>query len=164
MLFALHSTINPYVHMRSENAVSLWLLDDDQDDGDLLASAISEACPHVRYRYYSMADALFQALKTKRPWYLLVDRKMPIPGIECLKKIRADDPHLCLISYSDSSRKADIEECYARGANLYVVKPSAFYHLKKAVALIVDSQWKDAEHHHHYIHEGEFKTLRPLAS
>lgn len=60
------------------------------------------------------------------PKLLLLDLKMPkVSGIQVLEKIK-NDPDLKsipVVILTSSQEDPDIEECYALGANSYIVKP-----------------------------------------
>jgi CheY-like chemotaxis protein len=63
---------------------------------------------------------------TEKPKLILLDLKMPkISGLQVLEKIKSD-PNLKsvpVVILTSSKENPDIENCYALGANSYIVKP-----------------------------------------
>ena len=60
---------------------------------------------------------------------VLLDIKMPrLNGPEVLRQIRADPQlkNLPVVMFTSSREDPDLAECYALGANAYVVKPVGF--------------------------------------
>ena len=71
------------------------------------------------------------------PKVILLDLKMPkINGKEVLLKIKADKRTrgIPVVVLSSSKEDPDIRECYALGANSYIVKPLEFDMFHKAIS------------------------------
>lgn len=64
--------------------------------------------------------------KSKRPWLLILDIRMPkVDGIEVLKLIK-QDPQLKVIPViimTTASNEQVIEQCHEIGCNVFIVKP-----------------------------------------
>lgn len=80
---------------------------------------------------------LMEWLNTKNirlPDILFLDLNMPRKnGLECLKEIRGNEKlkNICVVIYSTSDNKKDMEDTFLNGANIYVIKPNNFNTLKK---------------------------------
>jgi CheY-like chemotaxis protein len=63
---------------------------------------------------------------TEKPKLILLDLKMPkISGLQVLEKIKSDPnfKSIPVVILTSSKENPDIENCYAVGANSYIVKP-----------------------------------------
>ena len=120
------------------------LADDDDDDRDLFSEAISSSDTTVTS--VCNGKELMKVLtdETVLPDCVFIDLNMPEKsGMECLLEIRQSEKlrTLPVIIYSTSSNRKDIEETYALGANLYVVKPGSFKALCDTLTRIVGFDW-----------------------
>ncbi len=73
------------------------------------------------------------------PRVILLDLKMPkVNGIEVLRRIKAEEATktIPVVMLSSSKEDPDIKECYALGANSYIVKPVEFDSFYKAIAAL----------------------------
>src|SRR5947207_12007506 len=79
------------------------------------------------------------------PVLILSDIKMPLlDGFELLQFVKSD-PLLRAIPFvilSSSAQDKDIDQCYARGANSYLVKPGAFNDLIE-ISRVLGTYWMD---------------------
>jgi DNA-binding response OmpR family regulator len=90
-------------------------------------------------------NILISLLNDKMPDILFLDLMLPgKDGRECLKEIRANTKFdaLPVIMYSSLKDMKEIEFCYRQGANLYVVKPTAYTELKDMLERILNIDWK----------------------
>jgi CheY-like chemotaxis protein len=70
------------------------------------------------------------------PAVVLLDLKMPgMDGLQVLREMRADDRlrAVPVVVLTSSREDRDIDECYANGANAFVVKPVRFQDFLSAV-------------------------------
>lgn len=78
--------------------------------------------------------------KFQKPSVILLDLNLPgIDGRKVLEKIKLD-PNLQLIPvviFSTSSNPKDIEECYQKGANGYVIKPMDISLLQEYIQILL---------------------------
>lgn len=113
------------------------MADDDDDDRMLAQDALSESGTRARLEFVSdgveLLDYLRRATKagapTKVPDVLLLDLNMPrLDGRAALREIKCD-PSLCrlpVVVLTTSNCVADIDACYAGGANSYITKAVTF--------------------------------------
>ncbi len=70
------------------------------------------------------------------PRFVLLDLKLPkVDGLQVLEAIRADERtrDLPVVVLTSSKEACDVERCYDRGANSYVVKPVDFDQFTDAI-------------------------------
>ena len=128
--------------------IHILLGEDDPDDSMLFIQALDETkltsvvniadngakfVDHVDGKSNSVPDIIF------------LDVNMPLKnGIECLQALRSKDDYksVPVIMYSTSGTKGEIESCYEKGANYYVVKPFSFDAIKKMVSDFCTRDWR----------------------
>ena|SRR5690242_12607418 len=95
-----------------------------------LANRVAIACGRDEALDYLHARGKFAARSTGNPAFVLLEIKMPVPdGLEILTAIKSDLrlQKIPVIILSPSRKKNDIDACYERGANAFVVKSADFY-------------------------------------
>jgi CheY-like chemotaxis protein len=122
----------------------IWLIEDSANDIELTLAALDDV--HLANRVIVMQDGsevlerlqqLALAGPEPHPVVLLLDIKMPkVSGIDVLRRIKTDPrlKNLPVVMLTSSREGPDIAECYALGANAYVVKPvesAAFFEAVK---------------------------------
>ncbi len=132
--------------MTTYKSMNILLADDDEDDRELFAEAISD--PTIKLNTATNGKELMQLLDsaTALPDCVFIDLNMPEKsGKECLAEIRqnAKFTQLPVIIYSTSSSRKDIDETFALGANLYLVKPGSFKALCEALTKIIQIDWRN---------------------
>jgi len=73
---------------------------------------------------------------TEFPKLILLDLKMPkISGMQVLRQVKSDPLYksIPVVMLTSSSEEPDVEECFALGANSYIVKPVDSDNFTKAV-------------------------------
>ena len=125
----------------------ILLADDDADDRQFFAEAISELdIAHVMTVFKDGAELMdFLQSTSETPNILFLDLNMPRKtGLECLQEIRDEErlANLAIAIYSTSSSEKDIEASFLGGADLYIKKPNDFAKLKKAIREVVNLYWK----------------------
>lgn len=104
------------------------LVDDDEDDKEIFALALTEANPSIECVVASDGLEALSMLKDGSfiPDYIFLDLNMPLmSGKECLVEIRKQ-PHLVqvpIIIFSTSSSQKDIQDTQALGASSFITKP-----------------------------------------
>ena len=117
------------------NERHILLTEDDPQDAQMTLTALgvqnSAETVFLVHNGEELLDYLYcrEKFKTREggnPIAILLDLKMPkIDGLEALKIIKAD-AHLKtipIVMLTSSREASDLKECYAHGANAYVVKP-----------------------------------------
>ena len=86
--------------------------------------------------------------KAPRPSLILLDLNLPgTDGREVLEHIKQDDKFRAIpvVVLTTSSNPKDIEACYNRGVNGYIVKPMDTQRLKEIVQIFIDYWFKTVE-------------------
>jgi len=109
------------------------LVEDNEADVRLTREALREAGENVRLSAVADGDLALTYLRREagfadvpRPDLVLLDLNLPRKnGLEVLEEMRADERLACIpvIVLTSSAAHQDVEACYARGANAFVVKP-----------------------------------------
>jgi CheY-like chemotaxis protein len=131
--------------MTMKNLKRILLVEDDQMDIELIIEALDEynlaneivvARDGVEALDYLYRREAFADRPNGNPMVILLDLKMPkLDGVQVLRQIKSDE-QLCLVPVvilTSSRESRDLKECYALGANSYVVKPVRFNEFIKAV-------------------------------
>jgi two-component system response regulator len=112
---------------------TILLVEDNPDDVELTLRALRKGA--VRCQVDVAADGvaaldyLLGPQETPLPAFVLLDLKLPkLSGHEVLERIRREPRTrlLPVVVLTSSREKADLERCYALGANSYVRKPVDF--------------------------------------
>lgn len=125
------------------------LVEDDPQDVELFLLACREPgldryvlpVPNAGQAYQLLQQAASAATYPRSlPALVIVDLRMPgMDGLEFIELTRAN-PNLRpvpIVVLSSSQEPTDIMECYRRGANAYVTKPTDFGRFKQAVELVL---------------------------
>jgi len=109
------------------------LVEDNEADVRLTREALREAGENVRLSAVADGDLALAYLRREggyadvpRPDLVLLDLNLPRKnGLEVLEDMRADEQlrSIPVIVLTSSAARQDVEDCYARGANAFVVKP-----------------------------------------
>ncbi len=95
---------------------------------------------------YNKDDALGKSEAVLRPSVILLDLNLPgIDGRDILVRLKQDSSfkEIPIVVFTTSSNPKDIELCYQRGANGYLVKPMDSQELKKTIQAFVN-YWLEA--------------------
>lgn len=136
--------------MKKETSAPFKILyaDDDADDRELFGEALDKAELNAELTTIKDGDELMKYLSEvdgQHPDIIFLDINMPCKnGKECLKEIRSKKEleQVPVIMFSTSAYKADIEETFANGANLYVSKPSHFADYVAVLKKIFADNWQ----------------------
>jgi CheY-like chemotaxis protein len=122
------------------------IADDDSTDQLLVKQAIEELKIGCQFETVMDGLALLAWLekrvqeRQRLPDLILLDINMPkMNGKETLRRIRANKTfvHIPVIMFSTSDYAPDVTECYALGANGYLVKPHGFESLKTLLGTVL---------------------------
>jgi CheY-like chemotaxis protein len=107
---------------------NIFLADDDPDDALLFSEIAWEIDKQLHVTHFMTCEALVAALGDLWiPDIIFLDLNMPpMTGQTCLARLRSKEAwkKIPVIIYSSASRSDIIQNCYASGADLYVVKPN----------------------------------------
>jgi CheY-like chemotaxis protein len=106
------------------------LVEDDPNDMDLAVRAIRQCDAAARIHLVRDGEEastyLLDREDNELPKAVFLDLKLPkVDGLEVLRRIRSDPrtKTLPVIVLTSSDYEADIDTCYALGANSFVIKP-----------------------------------------
>jgi CheY-like chemotaxis protein len=127
--------------------ITIFYVDDDQDDLDYFESAVSSIEKDVELYTHNHPEALLSALHNPppHPHLLFVDLNMPgINGFEILENVRNSPKHqsLPVVIFSTSTDKNVIEKSKRLGASYYLPKPTNYSKLKQSIEHILQIDWK----------------------
>lgn len=115
----------------------IYLADDDSDDRDFFADAMSEIDHGVILKQtpdgIHLMNELLALSNKDLPEFIFLDINMPRKsGLECLQEIRNHEnlKGVNVIMLSTSSNPENIQMAFGLGATLYAVKPTSFEKLK----------------------------------
>jgi CheY-like chemotaxis protein len=131
----------------TSDVVSILLVEDSAEDAELTVRALRRA--HLTNPIRVVEDGV-EALEIlfgpgaddtqdapRAPRLILLDVKLPkLSGVEVLRLIKADPrtKSIPVVMLTSSREDRDVRECYALGANSYVVKPVESEAFIKAVS------------------------------
>jgi CheY-like chemotaxis protein len=134
-------------------------VDDSEDDVVMLRAACQSAKVSFRFQSVNGGENGFLYLQGSEPFadravfpfpdLVLLDLKMPgKSGFDVLEWLRAQPQRpiqkLPVIVFTSSMHEADAARAFESGADAYVVKPSDFDDLRRAVR-IIDTLWASNE-------------------
>lgn len=116
----------------------IYLADDDSDDREFFADALSEIERDVILKQapdgMHLMDSLLTLSESELPDFIFLDINMPgKTGLECLQEIRnlsGGLKEVNIVMLSTSSDPENIRRASELGATFYAVKPSCFERLK----------------------------------
>lgn len=129
------------------SAMTIFLVDDDQDDQQLFEEVVKEIKASNKLLMFKNAVELMEHLNQENivlPHIIFLDLNMPfVSGSECLKEIRSNSRFMdvSVAIYSTSSLEKDIEETFINGANIYITKPNDYAALKKTIRNVLNINW-----------------------
>ncbi|MFS4446525.1 response regulator [Maribacter sp. 2307UL18-2] len=125
------------------------LADDDPDDRELFRDAVAEIDAEVRIMILEDGMGLMDYLtaeNAKLPDILFLDINMPLKdGFDCLREIRASErlKELCVIMFSTSYGRYDVDKSYDLGADGYIQKPFTQVEMLNVLQRTLETDWKD---------------------
>lgn len=137
--------------MISANNKPVLVVEDSNDDFRILQRLMQRmAVENPIYRCTNGDEALEFLLQkgnfhnpevAPRPYVILLDLNLPgIDGRDVLTKVKQDInlQEIPIIVFTTSSNPKDVELCYQKGANGYLVKPIDAQELRKLLQAFVD--------------------------
>jgi two-component system response regulator len=121
--------------------IEILLVEDNPDDADLAIRALKKRnlANHLLHLEDGAAalEFIFSAEGLNTPKLILLDLKMPkLNGMQVLHALKSDErtKTIPVVILTSSKEDPDIKECYALGANSYIVKPVEFDKFLDAVS------------------------------
>jgi CheY-like chemotaxis protein len=129
------------------NSVDVLLVEDNMTDAELAIrefrkNRLANNLVHVKNGEEALdflfSRGQFEGLRENAlpPKVVLLDIQMPkVNGIEVLQRMKADDRTRAtpVVMLTSSKQDPDIQQCYALGANSYIVKPVNFERFAEAI-------------------------------
>ncbi|HZE88318.1 MAG TPA: response regulator [Verrucomicrobiae bacterium] len=132
-----------------ETPVDILLVEDNPNDVDLTVLAFkknrSSNTIHVARDGQEALDFLFDNAtvsngNTRRaPRIILLDLKLPkVGGLEVLRRVKSNrhTRNIPVVILTSSSQDRDLSDCYALGANSFIVKPVDFSKFTECVRIL----------------------------
>lgn len=122
------------------NIVTVYLVDDDEDDRIFFEEALSEISQNTEIFPFSNGVDLMADLHgkiEKLPDILFIDLNMPLMnGEECIEDIRSEQrfEDIPIVVYSTVCDEVQLENLKNIGANGYLQKPNTFAGLKRKLS------------------------------
>jgi DNA-binding NtrC family response regulator len=129
----------------SKQKLNIILIDDDADDQEVFAEAIEEASPGRKISSLKHERELYSYLETGEiPHLFFLDWGFQCRfEKKCLEQIKMRE-HLKdvpVIIYTTLSAADAIDDLYARGASLFVTKPSSYSELVEILKAVLKINW-----------------------
>lgn len=118
--------------VNEKEPLKIILAEDDKEDQELFIDALDETDVSSEVTTVENGQQLMDTLKDKSkpdPDIIFIDVDMPVKGgKQALEEIKKDDElrDIPSVMLSTWSHPADIEDTFAKGADLYVQKPNSF--------------------------------------
>jgi CheY-like chemotaxis protein len=116
------------------NTISIFLVDDDRDDGEIFTEALDEIPLETSLKLFTNGQDLLEHLDSKNlPDVLFMDLHMPkMDGFECLNTIRSTPGlnDIPVFMYATSHLEDEVNDLMKMGADRYIQKPNSFHELK----------------------------------
>jgi CheY-like chemotaxis protein len=122
---------------------TFFIVDDDVDDQELFAEAVSEIDSSIACISVSNGEEALDVLRNRKielPDMIFLDLNMPrLNGKQCLAELKREKhlKDIPVVIYSTSSEKRDIEETSRLGAAHFLTKPNKFDELCREVLFVV---------------------------
>ena len=123
----------------------ILLIDDDEDEAEILQTAITEIDRSTLFNYISNCAEALKLLKQKEmpvPNIIFLDISIPqMNGLDCLQEIKRLDhlKNIPVIIYSNSGATRDVNEAMTRGAQVFWKKPNVYLELVKQLKELIHS-------------------------
>lgn len=116
----------------AEQALNVWVVDDDQSVRWVLEKALHQA--DMQGRTFERAEHLLEAIEHSKPDVLITDVRMPgMSGIALLERLRTSCPDLPIIVITAHSDLENAVAAYKGGAFEYLPKP---FDIDEAIDLV----------------------------
>jgi CheY-like chemotaxis protein len=131
--------------LTEEKKTHILLGEDDNEDILFFELAVRLLPVAVLLTTAENGEKLMEMLEKIFPDIIFLDINMPCKtGRECLREIRANKKYdnIPIIMYTSYQNEENIEDCFRKGANLYLVKPNNIRELVDRIGMILSIDWK----------------------
>ncbi len=135
--------------MKTQEVISIFLADDDDDDCLLFREALDEIPLSTRLTTVPNGEQLMTLLKghgQELPHVLFLDLNMPRKnGWQCLEEIKQHEKlkSLSVVVFSTSFQQDIADQLYSKGTKYYLRKPSDFNELKSIIHQMLTLIYKE---------------------
>ena len=118
----------------------ILIIDDDEDDRDMLSSAIHDIDPQFKCLLAANGDEALTGLRLNhfpKPELIFLDLNMPrLTGLQLLKELKKDRvlQEIPVVIYSTSNAREDKAACMELGAVHFITKPTSYKVLKRMIS------------------------------
>ncbi|WP_246843009.1 response regulator [Allokutzneria sp. NRRL B-24872] len=111
---------------------TILVIEDSEQDREAIHRALSRSHPELVLEFLAAAELAHDRLRDDsraRPSLVLLDLNMPgVDGYRVLSQVREDPAlaDLVVVVFTSSTTSADIDRCYAAGADSHIYKPVNF--------------------------------------
>jgi len=134
--------------MDMKNKVTLFIIDDDEDDRKLFIDAATEVDENIQCTAAGDGQEALKMLKNELnplPDYIFLDLRMPrINGRQCLEEIRKDErlKHIPVFIYTTSREVAESIELKKLGAVHFISKPTNPEDIYYILSVTLEANWQ----------------------
>ena len=120
------------------------VVEDSEEDAEAVERALGRSHPLVRLEFATYPDTVVPRLldtAAERPALVLLDLNLPGRGGHALLRdirARAELTGLPVVVFTSSTAPAEVDACYAAGADSYVFKPLNFELFRTVLGSAVD--------------------------
>lgn len=124
------------------------LADDDVDDREIFSDVCADINHNLKVLLFENGLELINHLNrpdVEIPILLFLDINMPVKnGFETLSVLRESTKfeNMCIVMYSTSIIRADVDRAKELGASVYLQKPYDFAKLNANIREILDTEWQ----------------------
>jgi CheY-like chemotaxis protein len=129
--------------MKPSLSKTIFIVDDDPDDRQVILEAFLENNPHIDYVFIESGEELLAHLHSDElnfPSLIILDLNMPgMLGLQTLREIRTNKifSQLPIVILTTSTLPADRKASYELGASCFLNKPSSYKELVTLANAIV---------------------------
>ena len=144
----LHS--NAFLNLQQNILPLILVIEDSEEDYEILQRCIRKSTIECKLQHCETGEDALEYLynrgdfqdsqKYYKPSLILLDLNLPaVDGREILETIKKDNilNTIPVVIFSTSSNPKDIQECYHKGANAYVIKPMDILLMREHINILL---------------------------
>jgi CheY-like chemotaxis protein len=150
-MVALKQMILTGKHNNMEKNITIFIIDDDEDDKKLFIESAKEVNENISCVTASDGQEALRILKDEHnplPDYIFLDLRMPrTSGKQCLEEIRKDKrlQHIPVFIYTTSMDVNDSIELKKKGAVHFITKPANPSDIYYILSVVLYEKWDQIE-------------------